>query len=107
MDEKIRNSDVDSLCNLAQHKKVTVKVSAYYALGKKQPPYLDLIPMIRRVLDAYGVERSMWASDSPYQMDGSNTYAASIALIRDRMELSQADRQALLQETAQRVFYSV
>ena len=106
VDGEIRKSDVDALCNLARHKNVTVKISAYYALGKRKPPYLDLVPMIRRVLDAYGVERAMWASDSPYQIDGANTYAASIALIRDRMELSQTDRQALLEKTAERVFYS-
>ena len=41
--------------------------------------------MIRLVLDAFGVERCMWASDSPYQIDGDNTYAASIGLIRDRI----------------------
>ena len=107
VDGEIRKADVDVLCKLARHKKVTVKISAYYALGKKQPPYLDLVPMIRRVLDAYGVERAMWASDSPYQIDGDNTYAASIGLIRDRIDfLSAGDRQALLQKTAERVFYS-
>lgn len=107
VDGEVRKADVDALCKLARHKKVTVKISAYYALGTKKPPYLDLAPMIRRVLDAYGVERAMWASDSPYQIDGDNTYAASISLIRDRIDfLSAGDRQALLQRTAERVFYS-
>jgi predicted TIM-barrel fold metal-dependent hydrolase len=107
IDGEIRKEDVDALCNLARHKKVTVKLSAYYALGKKKPPYLDLVPMIRRVLDAFGVERAMWASDSPYQLNGENTYAASISLIRDRIDfLSDGDRQALLRTTAERVFYS-
>jgi predicted TIM-barrel fold metal-dependent hydrolase len=62
--------------------------------------------MIRRVLDAFGVERAMWASDSPYQIDGENTYGSSISLIRDRLDfLSESDRRWLLKSTAEKVYY--
>ena len=107
VDGVIRDDDVDALCRLARHKHTTVKISAYYALGKKEPPYLDLVPMIRRLLDAYGPERLMWASDAPYQLSGKNTYEASIALVRDRLDfLSKGDREHLLAKTAERVFFS-
>lgn len=103
----IQDADVAALCEVAKHKRVSVKISAYYALGKKQPPYDDLLPMIRRVLDAFGVERCMWASDSPYQIEPPNTYAASIALIRDRLSgLSADDKNWLLTKTAERVYFS-
>jgi len=106
VDGTIRDEDVAALCRLARHKHVTVKLSAYYALGKKRPPYDDLVPMIRRVLDAFTPERCMWASDSPYQISGENTYEASIALIRDRLDfLTGADRKALLTGTAERTFF--
>ncbi|MCA9223510.1 MAG: amidohydrolase family protein [Planctomycetales bacterium] len=102
---EIRKADVDQLCALAKHKHTAVKVSAYYALGKKQPPYTDLLPMIRQVLDAFGPERTMWASDSPYQMTGDNTYAASLALIREQADfLSDSDRDWLLRKTAARIY---
>lgn len=102
----IREADVANLCALARHKHASVKLSAYYALGKKQPPYDDLVPLIRRVLEAFGVERCMWASDSPYQVQPPNTYAASIALIRDRLSgLSQGDKESLLTKTAAKVFF--
>jgi len=108
IDGTIRKDDLDKLCKLARHKHVTVKISAYYALGKKKPPYLDLVPMIRRLIDTFGVERLMWASDSPYQLVGDNTYQDSIALIEKRMEgLSDSDRQWLLKKTAQKVFFFV
>jgi predicted TIM-barrel fold metal-dependent hydrolase len=103
---EIRDADVAALAKLAKHKRVTVKLSAYYALGKKQPPYEDLIPLIRRVLDAFTPERCMWASDAPYQVQPPHTYAASIALIRDRLgDLSLGDRAWLLAKTAERVFF--
>jgi predicted TIM-barrel fold metal-dependent hydrolase len=103
----IREADVAALLRLARHKRVSAKLSAFYALGKKQPPYDDLVPMIRRVLDAFGPERCMWASDSPYQLGGDNTYAASIGLIRDRLDgLSEEDRTWLLSKTAERVYFA-
>jgi len=107
VDGTIKDADVAALCDLAKHKRVSVKISAYYALGKKQPPYDDLAPLIRRVLDAFGVERCMWASDSPYQIEPPHTYAASIALIKDRLTgLSAGDKSWLLTKTAERVYFS-
>jgi len=106
-DGTIRDADIAKLCDLARHKRVAVKLSAYYALGKKAPPYDDLLPMIRRVLDAFGPERCMWASDAPYQVQPPHTYAASIALVRDKLTgLSPGDKLWLLQRTAERVFFS-
>jgi predicted TIM-barrel fold metal-dependent hydrolase len=106
VDGTIRDADVAALCELAKHKTVSVKLSAYYALGKKQPPHEELLPMIRRVIDAYGVERCMWASDAPYQVEAPNTYAASIALIRDKLDASQGDKEWLLRKTAEKVFFA-
>jgi len=105
-DGEIREDDVKALCHLARHKHTHVKVSAFYALGKKKPPYDDLVPMIRRLVDSFGPKRLMWASDSPYQLQGVNTYKASIGLVRDRLDfLSKADREWLLAKTAEAVFF--
>lgn len=107
VDGMIRPRDLDALCRLARHAKTYVKVSAFYALGAKKSPYLDLAPMIRRLIDAFGVERLMWATDCPYQIQAGHTYADSIALVRDRLEgLSDGDRQWLLRKTAESVFFS-
>jgi L-fuconolactonase len=107
VDGKMRKKDIDNLCGLAKYKKATVKISAYYALGKKKPPHDDLIPMIRRLYDAFGPQRLMWASDCPYQLNDGNTYAASVALIRDRIDfLSESDKQWLLRKTAEAVFFA-
>ena len=107
IDGQLRDSDIKQLCALAKHKNTHLKISAYYALGKKKAPYTDLIPMMRRVLDAYGVERCMWASDSPYQTSDGHHYGDSINLIRKRIGfLSAGDRQWLLRKTAEKVYFS-
>jgi predicted TIM-barrel fold metal-dependent hydrolase len=106
MDGQIRDSDVSALCGLARHKHVYVKVSAFYALGRKQYPYLDLAFMIRRVYDAYGPSRLMWGSDSPFQVLSGNTYAGSIELVRERLDfLTADDRKWMLRKTAEEVFF--
>lgn len=104
-------TDLQRLVKLADDEQVTVKLSAFYALGAKQPPYDDLAPMIRTLLDAYGSKRLMWATDCPYQLDKGpggeeHSYAASLALVRDRLDfLSREERLDILRNTARRVFF--
>ncbi len=106
VDGQIRDEDVKQLCDLSKHKNVTLKISAYYALGKKQAPYHDLIPMIRQVFEAFGPKRLMWASDSPYQVVKGHTYKASIDLVKSGLGfLSDDDRDWLLRKTAERVYF--
>lgn len=100
-------ADLDNLCRLAGFKHTHVKTSAFYALGAKQAPHTELAPMIRRLRDAYGASRLMWASDCPYQVQGVHTYAASIALIRDRLDfLTAEERDWILRKTAEKVFFA-
>jgi predicted TIM-barrel fold metal-dependent hydrolase len=104
-DGELRDAEIKALCDLSRHKQVSVKISAYYALGKKKPPHEELMPMIKRLLESYGPQRLMWASDCPYQLAPPNTYASSISLVRDRLEVSDDDRQWLLRKTAEKVFF--
>ncbi len=103
----IRAEDVANLAKLAQYPMVHVKLSAFYALGKRTPPYDDMIPLVKELLKAYGPERLMWGSDCPYQVGPGHGYKASIALVRDRLDgVSEGDREWLLRKTAERVFFS-
>lgn len=107
VDGNIRSRDLNNLCKLADHSEVFIKTSAFYALGEKTPPYLDLAPMIRKLHESFGAQRLMWASDCPYQVQDSHTYAASIELIRDRLDfLTEEDKSWILQKTAEKVYWS-
>lgn len=106
IDGQFREADIDTLCGLARHKNVRVKVSAFSALGAKKAPYLDLAPLIRRALNAYGPERLMWATDGPWQMMDGHAYRDSIDLIRFRLDfLTDHDRACLLRKTAENLFF--
>jgi predicted TIM-barrel fold metal-dependent hydrolase len=106
LDGTVRDSDVDALCAMAKHPRVLVKVGAFYALGKKQAPYTDLAPLIRRVVQAFGARRCMWESDCPFQVVEGHRYQDSIDLVRKRLDfLTDADRDWLLRRTAEEFFF--
>ena len=103
----VNQGELDNLCRLADFAHTHVKTSAFYALGAKKAPYIDMGPMIRKLRDSYGANRLMWASDCPFQVEGGHTYADSIALIRDRLDfLTPEDKSWMLRRTAEKVFFS-
>jgi predicted TIM-barrel fold metal-dependent hydrolase len=105
LDGTIRDQDVDALCAMAEHKRVLVKVGAFYALGKKRPPYTDLAPLIQRVVRAFGARRCMWESDCPFQVV-EHKYQDSIDLVRKRLDfLTAEDKEWMLRRTAEEFFF--
>jgi predicted TIM-barrel fold metal-dependent hydrolase len=105
-DGTIREKDVKALCAMAAHKRVMVKVGAFYALGKRQAPYDDLAPLIQQVVQAFGARRCMWESDCPFQVQKPHTYQASLDLVRKRLKfLTAQDRDWLLRRTAEEFFF--
>jgi predicted TIM-barrel fold metal-dependent hydrolase len=103
----VNDADVRLLCGLAKHKHVSVKASAFYALGKKQAPYRDLAPLIQQVFEHFGPRRIMWASDCPFQVEKGHNYAASVALVKDGLPfLKKEDKEWILGKTAEGVFFA-
>jgi len=101
----IKESEVVALCEMAACDNVMVKVSAFYALGETAP-YHDLRDLIHRVVDAFGPQRLMWASDAPYQVQPPHEYRPSVELISEGLDfLSAEDRDQILGNTARDFFY--
>src|SRR5262249_43259468 len=104
-DGALRDADVEALCAGAGHANVLVRGGAFYAREKKPPPYLDLAPLIGRVVRAFGARRCLWESDCPFQVV-EHRYTDSLALVRDRLDfLSREDRDWLLFRTAERILF--
>jgi predicted TIM-barrel fold metal-dependent hydrolase len=102
---KIEDRDVDALCALAKQPRVMVKVGAFYALGEKKPPYTDLAPMIKKVVQAFGAKRCMWESDCPFQVV-EHRYTDSLDLVKSKLDfLTDDDREWLLRKTAEEFFF--
>jgi predicted TIM-barrel fold metal-dependent hydrolase len=104
-DGPIREFEIDALCALARYPEVKVKISAFYALGNRTAPHLDLAPLIKRLVEAFGSRRLMWGSDSPFQLE-SETYEDGISLVCERLEfLSEEDKDWILRRTALETFF--
>jgi predicted TIM-barrel fold metal-dependent hydrolase len=106
LDGVIHDEEIKALCNLARYPRVQVKVSAFYALGKKRAPFADLIPVVRALHASFGPQRLMWGSDSPFQLKPPHTYAESLDFIIDGVPfLSAQDRAWMLRGTAEKTFF--
>ncbi|MBY0527380.1 MAG: amidohydrolase [Gemmataceae bacterium] len=74
-------------------------------VGKKEPPYADLAPLIQKVVKAFGARRCMWESDCPFQVS-KHRYTDSLDLVRKRLDfLSDEDRDWMLRKTAEEFFF--
>lgn len=105
-DGTIREADVDALCKMAKHKRVMVKVGAFYAFGAKKPPYADLVPLAKSVIKAFGVKRCMWETDCPFQVDPGHTYQSSVDFVVKQLDFLTADeRDWLMRRTAEEFFF--
>lgn len=107
MTGEVDQKQLDQLLALAKFEHTRVKTSAFYALGKKAPPYTDLAPMFRQVRDAFGSKRLMWGSDCPYQVQGDHRYDASVALVQEKLDfLSSGEKADIMKGTAEKLFFA-
>lgn len=71
---------------------VTLMYSGHYALSHSEPPYLDIRDDTRRLFDAFGPERTVWGSDSPW-IDTVPGYRETFAVVEETLaDLSAHER---------------
>lgn len=108
-DSRFLADHVEALCGLARHRNVTVKLGPFHVLSERLPPYLDLLPLLHHVIEAFGPERCMWETDvgGPVPMsEPKEVYAATVELILEYADfLSDSDREWVLYRTAERVLF--
>ena len=108
------------LLALARFPNVAVKLCGLPALSRDAFPFRDVVPQLRSIVDAFGADRLMWASDIgrfygrigmmkfevPGTQDGypgKHTYAESMNFIRYCDQLSPEEKDAILGGTVQRL----
>ena len=102
---------------LARHANVAVKFGAAILYSDERFPHRDLWPHLRTLIDAFGIERMMWASDITRvrgrmgtiavpgfdQYHGRHTYAEALHFVRDTDALSDEEKRLLLGASAERI----
>ena len=95
---------VTAVLRLARFPTVHVMFSGQYALSREGPPYRDLDPIVRRLADAFGADRMLWASDYPWTRDVPG-YATLLTLAGEALPgASAAELAAIHGGTALRLF---
>jgi len=97
-----KGPDIDYFNNvlgLADYPNVSLKwTHAQGMFGVREYPFTDLFPILRRAVDAFGVERIMWASDMGGNQTGE-TWAELLFYLRDSTEFTATEKEWLLGKT--------
>jgi L-fuconolactonase len=106
-DDPFPEPHVAAVLRLARFPTVHVMFSGQYALSRERPPYRDLDPIVRRLADAFGADRMLWASDYPWTRDVPG-YATLLTLAQEALPgVSAAELAAIHGGTALNLFPSL
>lgn len=91
-----------TLAELADRRRVLVKVSALPFLSNEEFPYEDVHDHIRWVLNRFERERVAWGSDYPYVSDLVDSYADTLGWLEHVDGLSRSDWRWLTERSLRR-----
>jgi predicted TIM-barrel fold metal-dependent hydrolase len=96
-------ADLPAVLKLAEHRNVAIKITGACTLSRQAYPYDDIWDPLRRILDAYGLDRCMWGTDWTRAV-GLLTYRQGVDAFRDTARLSTSDKATLMGGTLARVY---
>jgi L-fuconolactonase len=97
-------AELDKLIALKRYPNLFVKISHTWSLSKQPYPWLDSQEHVKRLHQAFGPQRLMWATDWPI-VEGNSTYAKALSVVRDDMKFLNADDlRWMLSKTIERVW---
>lgn len=93
-----------NLLDLARYPRVFVKASDLWTISRQPYPYADAQEMVKRLIDGYGADRLMWATNWPVSLK-QLPYGRIVELYREHMNfLTRTERTAILSGTVERVW---
>ena len=98
-----RLRELDFIIGLARYPNLAIKWSnAPTRLSDEPFPHRDAVGHLRRVIDAFGVERVMWASDYT-ESRPAHTWAQTLGYLLYSDQLSDAEKEWVLGKTARQI----
>ena len=88
-------ADLGSVLSLAELDNVVIKISGACTLSQEPFPYPDIWEPLRRIFDAYGIDRCMWGTDWTRAINVL-TYEQGVEAFRVTDELSESERSELM-----------
>ena len=104
-DEPLPPATYPRVIDMARFPNVYIKVSGEYAFSKKPWPYEDMKPMVEQIYEAYGPERMMWCTDSPWILEEPG-YQQLVDLIDLHLpSLSKDEKEKIMGGTALKIWF--
>ena len=94
----------EALLRLAETGRVYVKLSGYAKFARAPYPFEDASPYVRAIVDAFTLERCMWASDWPYLRATERQDYGPLVQLVELLFPDPDDRRVLFWETPSRLF---
>jgi L-fuconolactonase len=99
-----RPDQLKLLLDLSRFPRVFVKISDMWVLSKQPYPYTDAQAQVKRLLERFGAQRLMWATNWPVSL-AQLPYERIVALYRDQFGfLTRDEQEEILSGTAERVW---
>jgi L-fuconolactonase len=95
--------DLPKVVALAGHENVRIKISGACTLSHEPFPYNDIWDPVMKIIDAFGLDRSIWGTDWTRAME-LLTYEQGVEPFRSTTRLSDSDRAALMGGTLEKVY---
>jgi len=88
-------ADLPKVLDLAKRKNAVIKVSGACTLSKEPYPYNDIWDPVRRVIDAWGIDRCLWGTDWTRAYAVCN-FEQAVEPFRKTNRLSESERATLM-----------
>jgi predicted TIM-barrel fold metal-dependent hydrolase len=96
--------ELEKLIALKRYPNVFVKISHTWSISKQPYPWLDAQQYVKRLHQAFGPQRLMWATDWPI-VETVSTYTRALSVVRDEMRFLNADDlRWILSKTVEKVW---
>jgi predicted TIM-barrel fold metal-dependent hydrolase len=93
-----------AILRLAKTGRVNVKISGYLKFAKRPFPFEDCWPFVRAIVDAFTLDRCMWASDWPFLRASERQDYGPLVQLAGRLFPDANDRRKLFWDTPKRLF---
>jgi L-fuconolactonase len=96
-------ADLPKVLTLAKLPNVAIKITGACTLSHKPFPYPDIWDPVCRVIDAFGLDRSMWGTDWTRAVN-LLTFSQGVEAFRATKRISESDKVKLMGGTAAQIY---
>lgn len=105
-EEGLQSETMRRVLQLAEHPNLYAKLTWLVESSAQDYPFADTYPLLRAVVKAYGAERCVWGSDFPCELwIPKATYSQHYALFTQALDLTEAQKQAILVTTPGKLYF--